>query len=64
MQHRRFGWLCLAMLSLLVVPELSRAQDYPSRPIRLIITSPAGSLVDVLGRLIAEELGAGLDKRL
>jgi tripartite-type tricarboxylate transporter receptor subunit TctC len=60
MQRRRFGWLCLAMSSLLVVPELGWAQDYPSRPIRLIITSPAGSLVDVLGRLIAEELGAGL----
>jgi tripartite-type tricarboxylate transporter receptor subunit TctC len=60
MQRRRFGWLCLAMLSLLVVPGFGWAQDYPSRPIRLIITSPAGSLVDVLGRLIAEELGAGL----
>jgi tripartite-type tricarboxylate transporter receptor subunit TctC len=60
MQRRRFGSLCLAMLSLLVVPKFGWAQDYPSRPIRLIITSPAGSLVDVLGRLIAEELGAGL----
>src|SRR5262245_28348467 len=60
MQRRRFGGLCLALLSLLVVPGLGWAQDYPSRPIRLIITSPAGSLVDVLGRLIAEELGAGL----
>src|SRR5262249_57299213 len=37
-----------------------RAQDYPARPIRLIITSPAGSLVDVLGRLIADELGTRL----
>ena len=63
MQHGRFGWLCLAMLSLLVVPELGWTQDYPSRPIRLIITSPAGSLVDVLGRLIAEDLGAGLGQR-
>ena len=30
------------------------ADDYPSRPIHLIITSPAGSLVDVIGRLYAE----------
>jgi tripartite-type tricarboxylate transporter receptor subunit TctC len=53
-----FGCLCLAVLALLVVmPGSVRAQDYPARPIRLIITSPAGSLVDVLGRLIADELG-------
>jgi tripartite-type tricarboxylate transporter receptor subunit TctC len=61
MQCRRvLGWLCFVVLSLFVAPALGPAQDYPSRPIRLIITSPAGSLVDVLGRLIAEELGAGL----
>ena len=36
------------------------AQDYPSRPIRLIIHTPAGSLVDVLGRIIAQDLGERL----
>lgn len=61
MQRRyALGCLCMAVLSPLVMPSSSCAQDYPTRPIRLIITSPAGSLVDVLGRLIADELGAGL----
>ena len=36
------------------------AQDYPSRPIRLLIHTPAGSLVDVLGRIIAQDLGERL----
>jgi tripartite-type tricarboxylate transporter receptor subunit TctC len=36
------------------------AEDYPSRPIRLIITTPAGSLVDVLGRLYAQDLAERL----
>ena len=36
------------------------ADDYPSRPIHLIVTSPAGSLVDVLGRLYAEAISAKL----
>jgi tripartite-type tricarboxylate transporter receptor subunit TctC len=54
------GCLLLAALSLLLMPAPAPAQDYPSRPIRLIITSPAGSLVDVLGRLIADELGTRL----
>ena len=38
----------------------ARADDYPSRPIHLIVTSPAGSLVDVLGRLYAEAMSAKL----
>ena len=66
MQRRRsLGYLILAVASLLftsdlLTPALGQAQDYPSRPIRLIITSPAGSLVDVLGRLFAEDLGTRL----
>ena len=33
-----------------------RAEDYPSHPIRLLIHTPPGSLVDVLGRLVGQEL--------
>lgn len=61
---RRFGWLALAVVSLVLASAPARTQDYPSRPIRLIITSPAGSLVDVLGRLVAEEVGAQLGQTL
>lgn len=32
------------------------AQGWPSRPIRLILTAPPGSSIDVLGRLVAEPL--------
>jgi tripartite-type tricarboxylate transporter receptor subunit TctC len=32
------------------------AQPWPAKPIRLILTAPAGSSIDVLGRLIAEQL--------
>jgi tripartite-type tricarboxylate transporter receptor subunit TctC len=38
----------------------ANAQDYPSRPIRLLIHTPPGSLVDVLGRLLGQELGQRL----
>jgi tripartite-type tricarboxylate transporter receptor subunit TctC len=40
--------------------QRATADDYPSRPIHLIITTPAGSLIDVLGRLLAEGLGQRL----
>ena len=40
------------------------AQDYPSRPVKLLIHTPPGSLVDVLGRLVAQELGERLGQSL
>ncbi|MFZ1922510.1 MAG: tripartite tricarboxylate transporter substrate binding protein [Xanthobacteraceae bacterium] len=51
--------LCVAA-SLIFAPMHSYADAYPSRPIHLIITSPAGSLTDVLGRLYAQELSANV----
>ena len=52
----------LAAVALLAAAALCRrsAQDYPSRPIRLLIHTPPGSLVDVLGRLVGQELGERL----
>jgi tripartite-type tricarboxylate transporter receptor subunit TctC len=53
---RRIG--VLAVLALLLGSVLTlQAQDYPSRPIKLLIHTPPGSLVDVLGRLVGQELG-------
>ncbi len=52
--------LCLAVLLAAFAPLRGHADDYPSRPIHLIITTPAGSLVDVLGRLYAEAMSARL----
>lgn len=34
--------------------------DYPNKPVRLIVPFPAGGTSDVMGRLVAEELGKAL----
>ncbi|CAN0294869.1 unnamed protein product, partial [Phaeothamnion confervicola] len=34
----------------------SSAQDYPNRPITMIVPFPAGGGVDVIGRIVAEKL--------
>src|SRR4051812_38954524 len=43
------------------LPFAASAQaDYPSKPIKLIVAFPAGGTSDVLGRMIADELGKQL----
>lgn len=57
------GALSLAA-ALSAFPAAAVAQDYPTRPIKLLIHTPAGSLVDVLGRLVGQELGDRLGQSL
>lgn len=52
--------LSLAALAL-TTPAL--ADDYPSKPVRLIIPFSAGGLNDVVGRLVADRLSEKLGKR-
>jgi tripartite-type tricarboxylate transporter receptor subunit TctC len=65
MQRRRgLGPFVFAVLVVAVHCVPASAQDYPARPIRLIVSSPAGSLVDVLSRLLTQELGARLGQSI
>ncbi len=53
----------MKLLALLVAALLSaavQAQDYPSKPLRLIVPYPPGALTDVLARAIGDRLGAAL----
>src|SRR2546423_14974678 len=42
----------------------AQAQDYPARPIRLIVPQQPGSATDVLARLFAVKLGEALGQPL
>ena len=46
-----------ALALLAAVSGAALAEDYPARPIKLLLHTPAGSLVDTLGRLLAQDLG-------
>ena len=46
----------LAISALMGASARTRAQAWPARPIRLILTAPPGSSIDLLGRLIADKL--------
>ncbi len=55
MNANRRRIVCAGSLALLAA-RLATAQSWPARPIRLILTAPPGSSIDVLGRLIGEQL--------
>src|SRR5580704_13954321 len=43
-------------LSLLLVPALAAAQDYPNRAIRLIVPFPAGGPNDIIARVVGQRM--------
>jgi tripartite-type tricarboxylate transporter receptor subunit TctC len=47
--------LAVAVLALALAP-LASAQAWPERPIKFVMSAPAGSSIDVLGRTIADKL--------
>lgn len=51
--------LCL-LATVLAASSAARADDYPTKPIRLIIGSAPGGLTDVLGRFAADHLSRAL----
>jgi len=51
----RIVW-ALICLTLLAAAPISRAADYPTRPIRFVVPYVAGGPTDVLGRMVADYL--------
>lgn len=53
-----------AAFALLATPAVAQAQSFPTRPIRLVIPFTAGGSNDIVGRLLAEAMGARLGQAL
>ena len=53
-----------ALLILCAAAAPAAAQDYPNRPIRIIVPTPAGGPVDVMARLLAAALPATLHQNV
>ena len=52
--------LFIAPLAAACSSAWAQADGFPSRPLRLVIPYAAGGIADLLGRLVAEKLGAQL----
>jgi tripartite-type tricarboxylate transporter receptor subunit TctC len=55
MEKTMFGRLALIILALALAPG-AQAQSWPARPLKFVMSAPAGSSIDVLGRTIADKL--------
>ncbi len=58
--RRSFLHLAAGAAALPLLPRIVRAQDYPSRPITLVVPLPAGGAFDVLARLLADHMRSAL----
>ncbi len=56
----RMRALALAVFVVSLAASQALAQNYPTRPIRLIAPFPAGGLADVLARLVGDEMSKAL----
>jgi tripartite-type tricarboxylate transporter receptor subunit TctC len=52
-----------ALAAALLQPQIADAQNYPNRPVRLILPFGAGGVADVTARLVTERLGEKLGQR-
>jgi len=46
-----------------LMPQIAHAQNYPNRPVRLILPFGAGGVADVTARIVTEKLGEKLGQR-
>jgi tripartite-type tricarboxylate transporter receptor subunit TctC len=52
------------LLALALFPLLAFAQQYPTKPVRMIIGFPAGGPADIFGRSLAQAMSAGLGQQV
>ena len=61
MTRRRTALLFLAAAATLLAAPGASAQDgYPSKPITIVCPYPAGGVVDIISRIVAEKMGASM----
>src|SRR4051794_41279034 len=62
--RRTFLHLAAGAAALPIVSRFARAQDYPARPVRVIVPFAPGGQTDVVARVVAQKLSDRLGKQV
>ena len=62
--RRKFLQMTAGAAASSVMPPISRAETYPSRPVRLVVPFPAGQATDTIARLVGQSLSDRLGQPL
>lgn len=57
-------WSLATTIVLMCLTNVASAQDYPSRPIRMIVPFPAGGVLDTITRAVAEQARGSLGQAI
>jgi tripartite-type tricarboxylate transporter receptor subunit TctC len=55
---------CLCVATCLVAPLAAQSQEFPNKPVHVIVTIPAGGAADVVLRMVSPKIGEGLGQPL
>lgn len=55
---------CVAGLTMHAAPAFAQAENYPNRPIKLIVSAAPGGTTDITARMIADPLGRALGQSI
>jgi tripartite-type tricarboxylate transporter receptor subunit TctC len=56
--------LCTAVVALVLACPLALAQQWPVKPVRIIVPLPPGQAADIISRLLAEKMSPGLGQQV
>ena len=62
MMHAGMSRIALALLAL--TGTGASAQQWPARPVRIIVPFPPGQAVDIVARMLSEKLSASLGQQV
>ncbi|MFB9268181.1 tripartite tricarboxylate transporter substrate-binding protein [Bradyrhizobium erythrophlei] len=64
MRQNKGGARCLAALAALLIATAAHAEDFPKRPISMIVPFAAGGTSDVIARAVADQMGVALGQTI
>ncbi|MGB7038010.1 MAG: tripartite tricarboxylate transporter substrate binding protein [Xanthobacteraceae bacterium] len=64
MTRIRAALIAMAALLAAAAPQIAKAQDFPTRPVRIVVAFPPGGPTDFVGRVVADKMTQLLGQRV